>query len=143
MKFKEAKETMNPNYRTWVYKKGEKDIVVGIEDAIQMLSSGWSMSPSVKNEIESLKEDEQFNQICDEVAQDRNQLLNLEEIKDPDRIRALLERMFGVKMQHNAKVETLKKRVMEEAEKLKIEGRALTHDHGTTNNQSGLPETRG
>ena len=140
MKFAEAKETLNPDYRTWMYRKNDEtgeveSIVVGIEDALQMLNSGWVLTPAGFVAGESLKDDERFNQICDEVAQDRNQLLNLDEIDDPDRIRALLQRMFSVTMPHNAKLETLKKRVMEEAEKHKLEGRALTHDHGTEDNQ--------
>ncbi len=127
MKFAEAKETLDPDYRTFLYKKLETGEIIsevfGIDDAIiKTANEGWKMSPAVFSEDEKLAEDTQFNILCDEVSRDRNIILNIEEINDKQVIESLLERMFDVSVRSDMKIENMRKRVIEEAKKANIEG---------------------
>lgn len=120
MKFDEAKKTLDPNYRTWLYKKDENGDIIsevfGIDDAIlKTANEGWVLSPAILTDDDSLLDDPQFNQLCDEVSRDRNMVLNIDEILDQQAIEALLDRMFGVKIRSDAKIETMRKRVIKEA----------------------------
>lgn len=127
MNFEQAKETLDPDYRTWLYRKtksGEiESAIFGIDDAIiKTANEGWRLSPAEFSEDESLIDDPQFNQVCDEVSRDRNMVLNIEEINDKPTIEALLFRMFGVKIRSNTKIEKMRIRVVKEAKKQGIEG---------------------
>ncbi len=127
MKFEEAKETKDKSYRTWLYFKNENGEIVsdvfGIDDAIiKTANEGWRLSPAEFSEDETLVDDPQFNQVCDELARDRNMILNLEAIEDKSAIEALLERMFGVSVRSDMKIENMRKRVIKEARLKGIEG---------------------
>ncbi len=127
MKFEEAKKTLDPDYRTWLYKQQEDGEIIseifGIDDAIlKTANEGWRMSPAEFCGNESLIDDPQFNQLCDEVSRDRNMILNIEEIHDKQAIEALLERMLGVNVRSDMKIENMRKRVIKEAKSRGIEG---------------------
>ena len=124
MKFEEAKKTRDPNYRVMLYKKNEDGKIIhevfGIDDAVaKTMSEGWKMSPAEFSDNPDLVDDPNFNQMCDEISKDMNMVLNIDEILDPRAIESLLERMFGVKIRSDAKIETMRKRVVTEA---KIKG---------------------
>lgn len=120
MKFKEAAETMDKDYRVFVYKRldsGEMaEKKVGIEDAINLTQNdGWALSPAEFAECEELAEDPGFKTSCEEIARDRNMVENIHLIDEVDDIEKLLERMFGVKVRSDMKIENMRKRVIKEA----------------------------
>lgn len=119
MDFETAKKTNDKDYRVFLYNKDKDGNViskkVNITDAINLGNAGWAMSPAEFVDDEDLKDNPRFKILCEEVSRDRNIVENIDLIEDKSEIEQVLERMFGVKVRSDMKIENMKKRVIKEA----------------------------
>lgn len=114
--FEQAKETNSKTYRTVVYKPGEdggmRHRIAGINEAIMLIQNeGWELSPAKFTKDETLVHNIAFNEASERIARDVNMCLNIDTFEDKKEIEKLLERMFGVKVRSDMKIENMRKRI--------------------------------
>lgn len=115
----DAIKDMSKEYRGFVYNKIDGLIVskiVTIEESLDLVEGqGWKLSPAEFTECEEMLEDPVFISATDNMAQDLNILLNLEKIKDKDRLEELGKRLLDIDLHKNMKVSSMHRRIKEAA----------------------------